>query len=256
MQVRPIKTHRVSPGESVESILDKHLPRLSERTIVVITSKIVSLCQNRIVPKQEVLDKKDLVLKEADAYLDEEESSRRYGIYLTLKNKILIPTAGIDESNANDAYILYPENIPETVNQIWAYLKKRDGLSEIGVVLSDSHTTHLRRGVTGVGLGWCGFFPLHNYIGEPDLFGKPLRVSMSNLLDGIASAAVLVMGEGSEQTPICLVEQLDKIQFQDRPPTPEELSLITIEPQEDIYEPILKHARWVRKLIVLHKETL
>jgi putative folate metabolism gamma-glutamate ligase len=247
MQVRAVKTHRISPDESLEAILDKYLPQLSERSVVVITSKIVSLCQNRVIAKDRVPDKKALVQQEADAYLDEYESHQRYGIYLTLKNKILIPTAGIDESNADDSYILYPEHIPETVNQIWYYLRGRDGLTELGVVLSDSHTTPLRRGVTGIGLGWCGFFPLHNYIGQPDLFNKPLRVSISNLLDGIASAAVLVMGEGNEQTPLCVMEGFPKMQFQDRPPTTEELAMITIEPSQDIYEPILRHCQWVYK---------
>jgi putative folate metabolism gamma-glutamate ligase len=247
MQVRSIKTHRILSGESLKAILDKYLPRLAERSVVVVTSKIVSLCQNRVIAKNKVPDKKVLVQKEADAYLDEDESHQRYGIYLTLKNKILIPTAGIDESNANDAYILYPKDIPQTVNQIWDYLRERDGLTELGVVLSDSHTTPLRRGVTGIGLGWCGFFPLHNYIGQPDLFNKTLRVTMSNLLDGIASAAVLVMGEGNEQTPLCVMEGFSKMQFQDRPPTAEELALITIEPDQDIYEPILKHCKWVYK---------
>jgi putative folate metabolism gamma-glutamate ligase len=245
MRLHPIKTHRISLGESIEAVLDKYLPRLSERSVVVITSKIISVCQSRVIPKDQIRDKKALVQQEADAYLDEEESHQRYGIYLTLKNKILIPTAGIDESNAGDYYILYPENIPQTTEQIWHYLRKRDGLTELGVVLSDSHTTPLRRGVTGIGLGWCGFFPLHNYIGKPDLFNRPLKVSMSNLLDGIASAAVLVMGEGNEQTPLCLIEGLHNMAFQDRPPTEEELGLITIAPEEDIYEPILRHCQWV-----------
>lgn len=246
MQVRAIKTHLISFGESLEAVLDEYLPRLPERSVVVVTSKIVSVCQNRVIAKDKVLNKKALVQQEADAYLDEEESHQRYGIYLTLKNKILIPTAGIDESNAGDYYILYPENIPEATQKIWRYLRNRDGIAELGVVLSDSHTTPLRRGVTGIGLGWCGFFPLHNYIGKPDLFNKPLRVSMSNLLDGIASAAVLVMGEGNEQTPLCVMEGVPKVVFQDRPPTAEELALITIEPEQDIYEPILRYCQWVQ----------
>jgi putative folate metabolism gamma-glutamate ligase len=255
LQVRAIKTHRISCGESIEAILDRHLPCLSERSVVVVTSKIVSLCQNRVIAKDQVPDKKALVRQEADAYLDEEESHQRYGIYLTLKNKILIPTAGIDESNADGCYILYPKNIPETVNQIWRYLRERHGLSELGVVLSDSHTTPLRRGVTGIGLGWCGFFPLHDYIGQPDLFDKPLRVSMSNLLDGIASAAVLVMGEGNEKTPLCVLEGFPKIVFQDRAPTVEELALITIDPDQDIYEPILRHCQWVYNENGRHNKT-
>ncbi len=55
------------------------------------------------------------------------------------------------------------------------------------------------------------------------------------------------MGEGNEQTPLCVLEGLPNIRFQDRPPTEAELALISIAPEEDIYEPILRHCRWIYK---------
>ncbi|HSW70739.1 MAG TPA: coenzyme F420-0:L-glutamate ligase [Gammaproteobacteria bacterium] len=244
LHVRGIKTHRIVPGESFEAILDRYLPLLKEKTIVAITSKIVSLCQNQVIPKSQVPDKQALVQQEADAYLDEEQP---HGIYLTIKNHIIIPTAGIDESNVEDAYVLYPKDIPGTTASIWDYLRKRDGVSELGVVLTDSHTTPFRRGITGIALGWCGFLPLHDYVGKPDLYGKPLRVSMANLVDGIASAAVLIMGEGNEQTPLCVLDGMHNIHFQDRPPTQEELDSVSIALEDDIYAPLLRHKRWLKK---------
>jgi len=105
LHVCGIKTHRIEPGESLEAILDRYLPSLEEKAIVAITSKIVSLCQNRVIPKNKVQDKLSLVKQEADAYLAE---AQPHGIYLTIKNHIVIPTAGIDESNVEDGYVLYP----------------------------------------------------------------------------------------------------------------------------------------------------
>jgi len=244
MQVIGCQTHRILPGESLETILDGYLPKLVEKDIVVITSKIVSLCQNRVLEKHQVRDKRTLIEQEADAYLADDGDSL-YGICLTIKNNILIPSAGIDESNANDCYILYPENIPETAAQIWHFLRARDKVRHLGVVLTDSHTSPLRRGVTGIGLGWCGFEAIRNYVGTLDLFNKPLRVSMANLVDGIAAAAVVVMGEGNEGTPLCVVKDAPNVVFQTRPPSEAERAFVSIEPSRDIYAPILNKVRWL-----------
>ncbi len=246
MQIRAIKTDKVLPHDSLEILLDKALPSLEEETIIAITSKIVSLCEGRIVNIADVPDKKQLVHQEADAYLDTDIPSK-YGISLTIKNDLLIPTAGIDESNGQDIYILYPENIPQSAARIWDYLRRRHRLKKLGVLITDSTTTPLRYGVTGIGIGWCGFAPLHSYIGQPDCFGRPLRVTKINILDALAASAVFVMGEGAEQTPIAVIQGAPYIDFADHPPTKEDLASVTIDLENDLYAPILTAAKWIRK---------
>lgn len=243
MNVKSIKTHRIKPEESLETLLNRYVHTLSEKTVLAITSKIISLCQGRVVSKAEV-SKEVLLQKEADAILETDENP--YGLYLTLKNNILIPSAGIDESNGEGVYILYPQDIQRTAIYLWEYLKKKHTLSHLGILITDSHTTPLRRGVTGIALGWCGFNPLYSYIGKPDLFGNPLRVSQSNILDGLASTAVLVMGEGNEQTPFVLIKDIPRISFLDHPPTWEEEQSITISMDEDLYGPFLKAGNWLK----------
>lgn len=243
MQVKSFKTHKVLPGESLIDIIPKYLPEMQEKSILVITSKILSLCQNRVVKKSEIEDKFDLIKREADLYL-EGEYSKKYGICLTIKNGILIPTAGIDESNSNDHYVLYPAKIQEAAKAIWIFLKEHYQCEELGVLITDSHTTPLRRGVTGIALGWCGFQALYNYIGKPDIFGKPLRVTQSNVLDSLASASVFVMGEGNEQTPLAVINEVEKVVFQPRPPTEEEVQAISISLEEDLYAPLIQNANW------------
>jgi putative folate metabolism gamma-glutamate ligase len=243
MQVNAYKTHKITPRESLFAILDQYLPNIPYQSIVVITSKIVSLCQNRVILKKAVKNKLDLIHKEADLYL-EGDYIEKYGVCLTIKDHILIPTAGIDESNGNGYYILYPTNLQRTAVEIWQHLQKRTAIQEIGVLITDSHTTPLRRGVTGIALAWCGFKPLFSYIGKPDIFGAPLRVTFVNVLDSLAASAVFMMGEGEEQTPLALISQAPKITFQHTVPTEEEIQSVTITPSEDLYAPLLTGVKW------------
>ncbi len=246
MQIKAIKTHPIGVGEFITTILDAYVPSLKEESILAITSKIISLCQRRIVPQESVKEKYDLIRQEADAIL-KEPTDNRYGIYLTITDNILLPSAGIDESNGNGFYILYPEAIQATAAQIWTYLRKRDHINHLGILITDSHTTPLRRGVTGIALGWCGFDPLYNYIGKPDVFGKNLRVTQINNLDALAAAAVFAMGEGAEQTPLALITHAPRIHFLSRSPTREEEENIKISLEEDLYGPLLKKGKWMWK---------
>jgi len=243
MQITAYKTHKIQSQESLFEILDQYLSIVTPRSIIVITSKIISLCQNRILLKEEVKNKLDLIREEADLYL-EGDYIKKYGICLTIKNNVLIPTAGIDESNGNGYYILYPHKLQQTAAEIWQHLRVRTNFPEIGVLITDSHTTPLRLGVTGIALAWCGFKPLFSYIGKPDIYGSPLRVTSINILDSLAASAVFVMGEGEEQTPLAIIQKAPKITFQERPPTEEEIQAITISPSEDLYAPLLTSVNW------------
>lgn len=243
MHVKAIKTHLIQPGELVENILDRHLPSISEQTILVLTSKIISICQGRILPKTST-SKEELIKQEADAIVQTRENP--YGIYLTLKNNILIPSAGIDESNGDDVYILYPKDVHNTAIALWNYIRKKHSIEHLGVVITDSHTTPLRRGVTGIALGWCGFEPLYSYAGKSDLYDRPLRVTQINLVDALATSAVLVMGEGNEQTPLAIISDVPKISFLPRPPTPAEEQSILIPMEDDLYGPLLMGTTWLK----------
>ncbi len=244
MNITPLKTHPIGVGESLEAILDRYVPPLKEQTILAITSKIISLCQGRVIAKEEVPEKYQLIQKEADGFL-EDLPPNPYDIYLTITNHILIPSAGIDESNGNGLYIMYPKDIQETATLIWSHLLNRDQLKTLGIIITDSHTTPLRRGVTGIALGWCGFNPLHTYVGKPDIFGKPLRVTQINNLDALAAGAVFTMGEGAEQTPLAIIHDAPRIEFQTRPPTPKEVESLRIPLNEDLYAPLLESVPWV-----------
>lgn len=242
MQVKAYNTHKIRVGESLLDIIDQYLPPLQERTIVAITSKIISLCEKNIIQKDPKIDKYELVCKNADAYL--EEPSLNNKVFLTIKNNILIPCAGIDESNGENIYILYPENIQETAAKIWRFLRTKNNIKSLGILITDSNVTPLKRGVTGIGIGWCGFAPLYDYVGKEDLFGNKLQFTKINNLDALACAAVFMMGEGDEGTPLAVINGVKRIKFQSRPPTLKEQEEIFIPINEDLFAPLLNQVKW------------
>lgn len=243
MNVNAYKTRPIVPGDALFSIFDTYLPTLEERDIVVVTSKILSITQGRVVKNDGTIDKKTLIHRECDRYLTH-EAMPRYGFILTIVHDILIANAGIDESNGNGYFVLWPRDIQNATNEIWRYLRKKHALEHLGVIISDSHSMMLRWGVTGVGLSWCGFSPLNRYIDEPDVFGRVFHSVNASVLDGLAGSAVTVMGEGNEQTPLAVIRDTPFVRFQDHEPTHEDLDSLKISIEDDLYAPLLTSVEW------------
>lgn len=241
MQVSKVKTHIVSSKDrDINSILDKYISHLEERSVVAVTSKIISITEGRLVPMEGV-DKELLIQKESDMYLDR---TSRYNISFAIKNNILAPGAGVDESNGDGNYVLWPGDPQKSVNSIREFLAKKFNLKKIGVVITDSKTTPLRWGVTGFSLAHSGFMALRDYIGKKDLFGREFKFEKLNIADSIAASAVLAMGEGSESTPLAVISDLADTVFQDRNPTQQELDELIIGIEDDLYAPFLSSVKW------------
>jgi F420-0:gamma-glutamyl ligase len=140
--------------------------------------------------------------------------------------------------------VLWPHNPQQTANTVCAYLRQRFACTHVGVIITDSKTTPLRVGVTGVALAYSGFRALNDYVGTVDCFGRPLRMTKVNVVDALATTAVLVMGEGSEQTPLAVVSDLPFVAFQERDPSAEELQQLQIAVADDLYGPLLTSVQW------------
>ncbi|HVZ11531.1 MAG TPA: coenzyme F420-0:L-glutamate ligase [Patescibacteria group bacterium] len=245
MNVVPIRTHKITVDDhDLLKIIDRYITDISEGSILVVTSKIVSLCEGNVVAIGEI-EKDELIEKEADLYLPKNES--KYHLYLTIKDNILAVSAGVDESNTGGYYVLWPKNAQETANRIREHLVSKFNLKKIGVIISDSKTTPLRWGVTGVPIAWSGFAALADLIGTPDIFGRNLKMTKVGVMDGLTVAAVLVMGESSNQTPLCIVTDVPFVEFQDRNPTEEEIHDLKISIEDDVYAPLLESAAWKKK---------
>ncbi len=234
LQVRAIETRVFHKGENLTQFILDHLPKtgLPERTILAITSKIISLAENETVPVGSI-GKMDLVKKEADRFLCE----AAYGTSLTIKHGILIPAAGIDESNSETGeYILFPKDPYASAKKLWTELRNQLKVRSLGIIVTDSHTQPLRQGVTGIGLAHWGFKGTKNFIGKPDIFGRILKMSQVNVLDALAVPAVFVMGEADERCPLAILEGT-QVEFTETT-NPDE---IRIAPELDIYAKIFQN---------------
>lgn len=242
MLVTTIKTERIAANDTtLLALLDEVIPKLKEGSVVAITSKLVSLCEGNVIAL-DAIDKETLVVQESDLYLPATLS--RYGHHFTITDNTLIPMAGVDESNGGGNYVLWPKNSQQTANDTRDYLKQRFDLQNVGIIITDSTCHPLRRGTTGIMLAHSGFLALHNYIGQPDLFGRPYAVSQGDIAGGLAAAAVLQMGEGTEQTPIAVITGLPFVTFQNRNPNAEELAEMNIPLSEDLFAPFLNSVDW------------
>lgn len=243
MQIQSYKTKAVVQGDDLHTVIDEAIPELHDEDIVVVTSKIVSICQGRMQKVTTEEDKFELIRKESE-YFIENDATRKYNLALTITNGILIPNSGIDESNGNHYFILWPAKPMDAAKEIWEYLKTTHHLKKLGVIITDSHTTPLRWGTSGIGIAWCGFKALNTYIGKPDIFGRPLEVTKASIIDGLSAAAVVTMGEGNEQTPLAIIRDASFVEFSEEPPTQEEIDSFPISFDDDLYSPILKPAAW------------
>lgn len=248
MKIKAIKTRLLKlPQDDLLAVISGSVKTLAENSILVIASKVVSLHQGRCLLKSKVPHKDELIKKEADRYLPRELTPNRAAV-LTIKNNILIPTAGIDESNADGYYILWPKDPGGFAKKVHGILRKKFKVNNLGVIIIDSHTVPLRRGVMGIALGYYGFVPIRDYRGTRDLFGRKFKMSTVDVVDSLATSAMLVMGEGNERTPLALIENVPFVQFTDKPYQPDKKrSSLEIHWKEDLYGPLLRAVKWRKK---------
>lgn len=201
--------------------------------VVAIASKAVSISEGRCVPMAGS-NKEELIRGEADRYFKPTRSRHRR--LFTIAKGILVGSAGIDESNGAEHYILYPKNPLKSAKRLRHWLMQKYGVRKLGLIITDSASLPLRRGAIGFALAWDGFDPLRDYRGTPDLFGRPFKIEIANLADALAASAVLAMGEGKEQRPVAVIRSARNIVFKNRPRNADQLM---VSPEDDLFAPLL-----------------
>ncbi len=243
MRIEPIKTRvLIPPRDDLLGAIRDALRTVPERSVLAITSKVVSIGEGRCISKSEVADKDELIRQEADKYLPRDLAPSGWVMH-TIKNNLFIPSAGIDESNAKDHYILWPADVKKTAAELREWIQKEYGVREVGVIITDSHTIPLRRGTMGISLARAGFAAIKDYRGKDDLFGRKYLITTLDVADGLAAAAVLAMGEGSEQTPLALITDIPFVELGvEESSAP--FSAHEIDEKEDLYYPLLSAVPW------------
>lgn len=246
MQVCAIKTPIVKKDYDLFALIRDSLRELAEQSIVVVTSKVVALCEGAVAPIKAGTreEKHALVKQEAEAYLD--ASYSQYDLLIAIKHGQIAINAGIDQSNTGKYYAFLPKNPYQSAKAIWQFLKKEFKVKQVGVLITDSRTQPLKWGTVGTALAHCGFKALNNKIGHLDLFGRKLQMTQVNVAEGLAAAAVVEMGEADEAQPLAVITNASQVEFTPRPPTDQEIADLEIPIEDDVYGPMLMTAPWIK----------
>lgn len=227
MIIKPIKTRVFHESDDLVAFIMCYFKKLPEKSVIVVTSKIVALSEKRTAIAENDQTKEKLICAESEFAVPTKH------VWLTVKDSMVMASAGIDESNADGKLILLPKDSFKTARVLRNKLQREYGTKCLGILITDSRTAPLRAGVTGVALGYAGFHGIKDYRGKLDIFGRKFKFSRTNVADSLATVAVFVMGEGNEQQPLAIIVRAP-IEFCDKIHREE----LQIDIQDDMYLPL------------------
>ncbi|MDQ4119429.1 MAG: coenzyme F420-0:L-glutamate ligase, partial [Actinomycetota bacterium] len=184
------------PGDDLAEVLACAAPWLADGDVLVVTSKIVSKVEGRLVPAPEDPEERDRVRRElVDAETVRVLARRGKTLIVAGKLGIVQAAAGIDGSNVRtDELALLPTDPDASAAALRSGLRERLGV-DVAVVVTDTLGRTWRIGQTDVAIGSSGVPVLHRYGGMTDPQGNDLLVTEIALADEIAAAADLVKGK-------------------------------------------------------------
>ena len=196
------------PGDDLTAAIAKAAPWLREGDVLVVTSKVLSKCEGRLVAAPEDPEARDTLRRK----LVDAEAVRvlaRKGRTLITENRLGIVQAasGVDGSNVgSDELALLPVDPDGSAAALRAGLRDRLGVN-VGVVVTDTMGRAWRNGQTDAAVGAAGVSVLHGYAGAHDRHGNELLVTEVAVADEIAAAADLVKGKLTA-VPVAVVRGL------------------------------------------------
>ncbi|MFZ0904940.1 MAG: coenzyme F420-0:L-glutamate ligase [Mycobacterium sp.] len=184
------------PGDDLSAVVAAAAPWLRDGDVLVVTSKVVSKCEGRLVDAPVDAEARDTLRRK----LVDAEAVRvlaRKGRTLITENKLGVVQAasGVDGSNVDTGELaLLPVDPDASAAALRAGLRERLGVT-VGVVVTDTMGRAWRNGQTDAAVGAAGLAVLHNYAGAVDRHGNELLVTEIAVADEIAAAADLVKGK-------------------------------------------------------------
>ncbi len=191
---------------------------LQDGDVVVAAQKIFSKAEGRVIRVRNIVPsvkaKKlakvigksskfvELVLRETKRIL---KSSPEILLVEDRRGLVCI-NAGIDKSNiqGDENFALLPENPDLSARNCCSKLESLSG-KRLAVVICDTYSRPFRRGQVNFAIGFSGLSLFRDYRGKRDLFGHVLKVKNVAVVDEIAGAAELLMGQGDEASPVVIV---------------------------------------------------
>jgi coenzyme F420-0:L-glutamate ligase / coenzyme F420-1:gamma-L-glutamate ligase len=184
------------PGDDLAAALAGAAPWLADGDVVVVTSKVVSKVEGRLVDAPTDPDARD-ALRRALVDVETERVLARRGRTLIVANKLGVvqAAAGVDGSNVRrDELALLPADPDASAARLRAALAALLGV-DVAVVVTDTMGRCWRVGQTDAALGSAGLAVLHGYGGVHDAEGNELLVTEVAVADEVAAAADLVKGK-------------------------------------------------------------
>ena len=156
----------------------------------------------------------------------------RDALIVTTKQGFTCLNAGVDKSNVEgeETYALLPQNPDRSALQIRKRLRRVTG-KNVGVIICDTNSRPFRRGQVEHAIGIAGLEPLVDYRGGRDLFGYELKFKNVAVADELASAAELVMGQGTEMVPAALIKGVKRVKLKNAT----SISPLVVTKREDLF---------------------
>jgi coenzyme F420-0:L-glutamate ligase/coenzyme F420-1:gamma-L-glutamate ligase len=195
----------VSPGDDLAALI-AGATDLADGDILVVTSKIVSKSEGRVV---RAADREDAITAETVRVVATREFEG--GVTRIVENRqgIIGAAAGVDASNAPEGTVLLlPVDPDASARALATGIRALTGAT-VGVILSDTLGRPWREGQTDIAIGAAGVHVFDDLRGSADASGKPLSVTMPCVADELASAAELVKGKSSG-IPVAVVRGLGR----------------------------------------------
>ncbi len=205
----------VTPGADLGALVCDACPEVVDGDIVVITSKIVSKAEGRVVA---AADREAAITAETVRVV---ATRARPGLppLRIVENRLglVMAAAGVDASNTPDGTVLLlPEDPDASARRIRAAVAAHLGV-KVGVILTDTAGRAWRDGLVDLAIGCAGVVPLIDERGGHDSHGRELTVTVTAVADEIASAVELVKGKTSGR-PVGVVRGLGHLVTDDDGP--------------------------------------
>ncbi|MFJ7197820.1 MULTISPECIES: coenzyme F420-0:L-glutamate ligase [unclassified Streptomyces] len=193
----------VRAGDDLAKLIAATGPGLVDGDVLLVTSKIVSKAEGRIV---EATDREAAIDAETVRVV------ARRGTLRIVENRqgLVMAAAGVDASNTPaGTVLLLPEDPDASARAIRDGLRDTLGV-EVGVVVTDTFGRPWRNGLTDVAIGAAGVRVLDDLRGGTDAYGNPLSATVVATADELASAGDLVKGK-ADGLPVAVVRGLGHV---------------------------------------------
>ncbi|MFI9393853.1 coenzyme F420-0:L-glutamate ligase [Streptomyces bauhiniae] len=193
----------VAPGDDLAKLIAAAEPGLADGDVLLVTSKIVSKAEGRIVRAAD---------REAAIDAETVRVVARRGPLRIVENRqgLVMAAAGVDASNtAEGTVLLLPEDPDAAARAIREGLREALGVT-VGVIVTDTFGRPWRAGLTDVAIGAAGVRVLDDLRGGTDAHGNPLSATVVATADELASAGDLIKGKASG-LPVAVVRGLPHV---------------------------------------------